>query len=51
MAYEFRYFQGLETELALPLNFEPQRVAVEIWPSQPRGERINQTFDWPVVAD
>ena len=50
-AYEFRYFQGLEAELALPLNFEPQRVAVEIWPNQPKGERINQTFDWPVVAD
>ena len=51
MAYEFRYFQGLETELALPGNFEPQRVAVEIWPSEARAERINQTFDWPPEAD
>lgn len=51
MAYEFRYFQGLETELALPLDFEPQRVAVEIWPNEARAERINQTFDWPAVAD
>ena len=51
MAYEFRYFQGLETELALPLGFEPQRVTVEIWPNEARAERINQRFDWPAIAD
>jgi hypothetical protein len=51
MAYEFRYFQGLEAELTLPLGFEPQRVAVEIWPNEARAERLNQTFDWPAVAD
>jgi hypothetical protein len=50
MAYEFRYFQGLETELSLPSGFEPQRVLVEIWPNEARAERINQTFDWPEVA-
>jgi hypothetical protein len=46
-AYEFRYFQGLEADLTLPLGFEPQRVKVEIWPNEARAERINQTFDWP----
>jgi hypothetical protein len=51
MAYEFRYFQGVETELALPLKFEPQHVAVEIWPNEARAERINQTFDWPVETN
>jgi hypothetical protein len=51
MAYEFRYFQGLETELALPPGFEPLNVAVEIWPNEARAERINQTFDWPTEAD
>lgn len=51
MAYEFRYFQGLEADLTLPLGFEPQRVTVEIWPSEARAERINQTFDWPSSAD
>ncbi|HEY9183300.1 MAG TPA: DUF6776 family protein [Gammaproteobacteria bacterium] len=50
MAYEFRYFQGLETELSLPAGFEPQRVLVEIWPNEARAERINQTFEWPQVA-
>jgi hypothetical protein len=51
MAYEFRYFQGLEADLTLPLGFEPQRVTVEIWPNEARAERINQTFDWPSSAD
>ena len=51
MAYEFRYFQGLETELELPVGFEPQHVAVEIWPSQAKAEHINQTFDWPSVGE
>ena len=50
MAYEFRYFQGLEAELALPIGFEPQRMTVEIWPSEARAERINQTFEWPAIA-
>ena len=30
MAYEFRYFQGLECELLLPVGFEPGRIRVEI---------------------
>ena len=34
MAYEFRYFQALEAELTLPIEFEPQRVDVEIWPKR-----------------
>lgn len=50
MAYEFRYFQGLETELELPAGFEPQRMIVEIWPNEARAERINQTFEWPAIA-
>ena len=50
MAYEFRYFQGLEAELTLPIGFEPQRVTVEIWPNEARAERINQTFEWPAMA-
>ena len=50
MDYEFRYFQGLEAELALPVGFEPQRMTVEIWPDEARAERINQTFEWPAIA-
>ena len=51
MAYEFRYFQGLEADLTLPAGFEPQHVTVEIWPSEARAERINQTFDWPAADE
>jgi uncharacterized protein DUF6776 len=50
MAYEFRYFQGLEAELALPAGFEPQRMTVEISPNEARAEHINQTFEWPAIA-
>lgn len=50
MNYEFRYFQGLETELALPVGFEPQRMIVELWPNEARAERITQTFDWAAIT-
>ncbi len=50
MGYEFRYFQAIETELTLPVGFEPQRMIVEIWPNEARAERINQTFEWPAIA-
>jgi Family of unknown function (DUF6776) len=50
MSYEFRYFQGLETELTLPVGFEPQRVNVEIVPSQARADHVSQSFEWSVAA-
>lgn len=50
MAYEFRYFQGLETELSLPAGFEPQRIVVDVWPNDARAERINQVFEWAAVV-
>jgi hypothetical protein len=51
MAYGFRYFQGLECELALPVGFEPGRINVEIWPSEPRSDRVTQTFEWSSVLE
>lgn len=48
-AYRFRYFQGLEKELILPVGFEPSRVDVEIWPSEPRGEPLTQSFQWAAI--
>jgi hypothetical protein len=50
MAYSFRYFQGLECEVVLPVGFEPTNLLVEIWPSEPRGERVEQTFEWSAVG-
>ena len=49
MAYEFRYFQGLETEFVLPVGFEPDRIEVEISPTEPRGEHLTQSFEWSDV--
>ena len=50
LAYAFRYFQGVEAELALPVGFDPLRINVEIWPSEPRGERSVQSFDWAAAG-
>jgi hypothetical protein len=50
MAYEFRYFQGLECELVLPVGLEPQRIEVEIAPSDQRADRVTERFDWSAVT-
>ena len=49
MSYGFRYFQGLESEFELPVGFEPERVEVEIVPSEARADHVTQTFDWSAV--
>lgn len=50
MDYEFRYFQGLECELVLPVGFEPGRLQVEVVPAEQRAEHVNQTFEWATIA-
>ena len=50
MSYAFRYFQGLEAELELPVGFEPQHVNVEIVPSEARADHVSQSFEWSVAA-
>jgi hypothetical protein len=50
MAYDFRYFQGLEAELELPVGFEPQRINIEIWPNEAKAEKVYQSFDWSVTS-
>jgi hypothetical protein len=49
LAYEFRYFQGLETELSLPAGFEPEQIVIEVWPNDTRAERIHEVFEWAAV--
>ena len=44
MAYEFRYFQGLECELVLPVGLEPQRIEVVIAPSDQRADRVTESL-------
>ncbi|HUO68604.1 MAG TPA: DUF6776 family protein, partial [Gammaproteobacteria bacterium] len=51
MAYEFRYFQGLESELILPVGFEPGRFRVEIVPNDPHAEKVEQSFEWTDVTE
>jgi len=50
LEYDFRYFQGLEQEITLPVGFEPLDVEIEVRPSQPPGEPLTQTFDWAALA-
>lgn len=50
LAYEFRYFQGLETELSLPTGFEPLQLVVDVWPNDARADRIHEVFEWSIVT-
>lgn len=49
MRYEFRYFQGLEAAIELPVGFEPVRLSVEVIPSEARAERVSRSFEWAQV--
>ena len=50
LAYAFRYFQDFEQDLVLPPGFEPDQVDVEIWPSEPRGQQVSQSFQWASIV-
>lgn len=48
--YGFRYFQRIEQALVLPEGFEPDQLEIEIWPREPRGETMTQSFAWAAVS-
>ena len=48
--YAFRYFQSLQRELVLPVDFQPRQVNVEIWPRDSRGQPILHSYEWSAVA-
>lgn len=50
LAYAFRYFQNLEREFVLPVGFEPDRLDVEIWPREPRGQEVSHSFEWSAIV-
>lgn len=50
IAYDFRYFQGLERMVRLPEGFEPERLRVEVRPDEPDGDPLTQSFEWSAVA-
>lgn len=49
MSYEFRYFQGLEAAIELPVGFEPARLSVEVDPAEARAEHVSRSFEWAEV--
>lgn len=49
LKFKFRYFQDFDGEIALPPEFEPQRLTIRVKPSgkgQPPG--VEKTMEWPV---
>jgi hypothetical protein len=50
LPFNFRYFQNLEPEIALPSNFQPERLTVEVRSSRKGVSPVTQTFPWTVDA-
>lgn len=49
LEYAFRYFQVLETELAVPEDFRPDRIEVVLDPARDRDPDIVESFLWRVT--
>lgn len=48
LKFKFRYFQGFEGEIAIPDEFEAQRVTLRLKPSgKGQPPAIEKTMDWP----
>ena len=50
LPFNFRYFQNLEPEIALPSGFQPERLTVELRSSSKGVSPVTQTFPWTVDA-
>lgn len=50
LPFNFRYFQNLEPEIALPSGFQPERLTVELRSSRKGVSPLTQTFLWTVDA-
>jgi hypothetical protein len=48
--FNFRYFQNVDQEVALPTGFKPEHVAVEVRSSHKDVAPASQTFLWSVDA-
>jgi len=44
--FRFRYFQSLEGELQLPVDFEPETVQVKVQPADKGKPALARTFGW-----
>lgn len=43
----FRYFQDVEGELELPLNFQPKQIKVSVTTTGRGAQTVEQTYEWP----
>ena len=50
LPFNFRYFENLDQEVALPAHFTPEHVAVELRSSKKDVAPASQTFPWAVDA-
>jgi uncharacterized coiled-coil protein SlyX len=46
LPYSFRYFTNVEQTVTLPADFKPERVTIEIRPTQKSSAPYRQTFVW-----
>jgi len=50
LPFNFRYFENLDQDVALPAGFQPQKVAVEVRSSKKDVAPASQSFPWSVDA-
>ncbi|MCW9024970.1 MAG: hypothetical protein OQK73_09855 [Gammaproteobacteria bacterium] len=46
LSYRFKYFQSLDGDLALPAQFKPLRITLQITPSSRKQGGIEKTIEW-----
>lgn len=47
----FRYLHGLEGDLSLPVDFEPQKIHIQIHAGQPASRQLKQSIDWMLTGE
>jgi len=50
LPFNFRYFENLDQDVALPAGFQPQKLAIEVRSSKKDVAPASQTFPWTVDA-
>jgi hypothetical protein len=50
LAFNFRYFENLDQEVALPAGFQPQKLAIEVRSNKKDVAPSSQSFLWSVDA-
>jgi hypothetical protein len=50
LPFNFRYFENLDQDVALPAGFKPEKMAVEVRSSKKDVAPASQSFPWTVAA-